>query len=311
MRKRVLALVSVGIVVTGLAVAAPSLPITKPPLGPVPSWSGPPIDPHAISGQWFRTANGLEEVRPYEFHDNVQGFGGGFAGSGAIRGVVSMLSLDAAGNVVAFDVRASITNDTGGIGQWLEGGNSHGEYVVAPRTQWQGDMYDVKLSTSFADDGIRGNFPGPAGPYSGDEGTQNIFGMGYDQLGWYCWTPNNPDPQKVPWGDYMVPTWDFGFIPWGATVTRTLSFGLYNPVAPGTPQYMALFDAYSHQWDMFVNRTTSLKISNYFDAFTPDSGAPYPLPPDLSSNVSVFHNIPEPVSLIGLALGSVLLRRRR
>ncbi len=49
-------------------------------------------------------------------------------------------------------------------------------------------------------------------------------------MGWYCWTddPNAPDPA----GDYWVPTYDFGDIEVGQSVTRQLAFGLYAPEDP-------------------------------------------------------------------------------
>ncbi len=298
--------------ITLASMAGPSLPVTKPPLAPVPSWTGPVIDPHAVLGQWFLRADGTETYRTHEFHDNLEGLGGGFAGSMAINGMVSMLGFDAAGNITGFDITATIINDDGPFGVWEEGTNSHGEFVPpgTVRQPYRGTFYDVKLTTSFADDGIFGNFPGPAGPYLGDELSQNIYAIGYDQLAWYCWTPGNPNPDLAPWGSYMVPTWDFGDIPLGAAVSRTLSFGLYAPIDPTNPLYGLLITAYENQQDLFMNRSMSLKISNYFDALSIDPGTPYPVPPIFSSDVSVFHNIPEPASVLLLGLAGLLIRRR-
>ncbi|HNQ23774.1 MAG TPA: PEP-CTERM sorting domain-containing protein [Phycisphaerae bacterium] len=304
------------VVVLGLLSAAwagPALPVTKPPLAPVPSWSGPPIDPNAIAGQWFVDLAGNETYRTHEFHDNLTGLGGGFAGAAAIRGTVVGLVPDAAGGIGGFFVAATITNDGGPIGTWEEGVNSHGEHVLPGivRQPYQGTLYDVKLTTSFADDGVVGNFPGPGGAYFGDELSQNIYAIDYEQLAWYCWTPDNPHPELRPWGSYMVPTWDFGDIPLGGSVTRTLAFGLYTPISPTDPLGSLLMSSYENQFDVFLNRTMSLKISQYFDALSIDTGAPYPLPPMGSSDVSVFFNVPEPGTLALLAVGGLLLRRRR
>lgn len=298
----------------GAAFAGPSLPVTKPPLGPVPSWTGPVVDPHAVMGQWFRDRyTPLETVRSHEFHDNLPGFGGGFAGSSAILGVVSALAFDPAGGGIAgFDITATITNDGGPEGPWEEGTNSHGEYVAyPPRQPYRGTFYDVKLTTSFADDGLLSNWPGPVGPYSGSELGANIYAVNHDELAWYCWTPENPNPDLAPWGDYMVPTWDFGAIPLGGSASRLLSFGLYAPVGPGSVLWSLLTFAHQSQADLFLNRTTSLKISDYFDALSLDPGTPYPLPPSLSSDVSVFHSIPEPGTLVLALLGAGFIARRR
>lgn len=288
------------------AMAAPGLPITKPPVQPVPSWTGPPIDPHAVEGQWFEGAqSGVQESRPYEFYDNVYGHGGSqWKSYLAIEGYVTGLNMDGQGNITGFSVFSRIWNDMPGVGDWADGGNSHGESLHTTQ-QYQGTMYGVKLAASFADDGVLGNFPGPSGPYTGSELSQNIYAIGYDQLAWYCWTPDHGTPA----GDYMVPTWDFADILPGGVATRTLGFGLYNPVGPGSTLYQFLVNAEQQQPDIFLNRTTSLKISDYFDALTIDDGTPYPVPPSHSSDVSVFF-APEPASFALVLLAGLLLRRR-
>lgn len=287
----------------GAACAAPSLPVTKPPVaGPN---TGPAVDPAAMRGQWFVDNNGVESVRPYEFHDNVLGFGGGFASSRAIEGVINGpgdLIIGPAG-LTGFFMTISITNDTATWeGPFLDGTNSHQEF--RPTTEpYVGTLFDTKMTIEFADDGIPGNFnPDPAG--TGPE--SNIFAVNYDQLAWFSFETS---------GAYQVPTYDFGDIPLGATVTRVVEFGLYNPVPiPNIP----------FGQDLLLNRTNSLKISNYFEfdplgigfpgaIFPPyaDEGLPYPDEAVFSSNVSVFH-IPAPGALtIGALGGLALLRRRR
>lgn len=113
---------------SGAAYAAPSLSVTKPPASPVPSWTGPVVDPDAKEGQWFRDATGLEEVRPNEFYDNSTAAGGGAAGTSAIKGVVTSIVYVGGGpgtNILSFEVTASIRNDVPTTSQWLSGSNSH------------------------------------------------------------------------------------------------------------------------------------------------------------------------------------------
>jgi hypothetical protein len=292
--------------------ASPVLPVTKGPVQPVPSYTGPTIDPDALQGQWFKDlATGYEHAKPYEFYDNAYGYGGSaWKGTKAIEGYVNNVAFDGQGSITSFWINATIWNDSPGYGPWEEGspGNSHGEWRTNA-DPFIDDWDQVKLTTSFADDGTLGNFPGPVGPYFGSEAQQNIYAMNYDELAWYCWTPNNPDPNKVPWGSYMVPTYDFGPIPLGGYATRNLPFGLYNPLPQGSALYQFLQDAYYNQWDVFLNRTTSLKISQYFDSLAQDTGAPYPLPPLGSSDVSVF--VPEPGTMLLAAIGGLLMLRRR
>lgn len=280
------------------AAAGPGWPVTKPPV--VGGLTGPPIDPAAALGQWFTDLTGrVPTVRPYEFYDNAQGFGGGAAGTDAIRGFVLGFTVNGAGDVTGFTVRASITNDLASVaGPALGGANSHGE-TLAPQLTVPRDMGAVKLATEFADDGVRGNFDPGAPGNSGPEA--NIYAIGYDQLAWFSFTGT---------GAFQVPTWDFGNIRLGETVTRDLLFGLYTPVP--LAGLLPLFDAR----DIFSNRTTSLKISNYFDTLEIDDGTPYPVPPGFSSDVGVFYAAPEPASVglagvAAVAAGVRAARRRR
>ncbi len=289
--------------------AAPGLPVTKPPLWPVPSYTGPKIDPHALRGQWFNDPKYGHTVRPLEFHDNTAENGGGFADFLAIEGHVSTLYTDANQNITAFDIVASITNDMPGYGEWAELNNLHGEEPFYPREQYKGPMLRTKLTVEFADNGKQGDLP-VGSPYLAE---QNIYAIEYDQLAWYCWTPDNPNRELVPWGDYWVPTYDFGDILPGKTVSRTLSFGLYTAEAPGTYLYGFLQDAVRENWDVFMNRTTSLKISQYVDNILHDTGTPYPAGPR-NSDVSVFFApVPEPTTVSLLMFGglAVLFYRRR
>jgi hypothetical protein len=281
------------------ALASPALPVTKPPLGPVPSYTGPLIDPHAIEGQWFRDAKGPNEtVRPYEFYDNKYEYGGSMSKSTlAIEGYVQNIAYNGEGKITGFGIRATITNDDAeSYGPWLEEGNSHGESTPL-RPRYDCNMYQTKLTVEFADDGIQGNLP--SGSVYLPE--QNIYAKDYNELAWYCWTDV---------GGYIVPTYDFNDILHGQSVTRNLGFGLYSSVGEEDALYQFLVAADVNEWDVFANRTTSLKISQYIDNLVRDDGSAYPVPPLGSSDVSVFFNpIPEPTTIVLLALGGLLLRK--
>ncbi len=308
------------LVAANFALAAPSLEVTKGPVIPVPSWTGPPHDPHARAGQWFLNMDGTVEVRSHEFYDNVPGFGGGFAGSRAITGYVTNVQMGAtAPSILAFDVVATITNDTPGEGEWRIGGNSHSERLSVD-DQYRGTLYDTKLTAEFAVDAPSltnwlATMPGmvPGDPYRLWDPL--IVAVEPDELAWYCWTPDNPD-QQTPYGAFLVPTYDFGDIPPGQSVTRTLSFKVSGDgLSPNDPRYEVLLS----DEDIFLNRTTSLKISNWVDTVAVDNGAPYPADNTgeyharLNSDVSVFHAIPEPGTLLLLMVGltAVIAGRRR
>jgi hypothetical protein len=168
-------------------------------------------------------------------------------------------------------------------------------------------LYQTKLTVEFADDGILGNLP------QGDAylPEQNIYAINYDELAWYCWTPENPDPDKTPWGDYIVPTYDFGNIMHEQFVERNLSFGLYSPESPESELGIFLEQAKEENWDVFLNRTISLKISDYAINLVRDDGTDYPeLLSQWSSDVSVFF-VPEPATICLLGLGALSLIRRK
>ena len=314
----VLMLMAVAAIVASAVTAAPSLPITKPPLGPVPSYTGPVQDPHAIQGQWFKDmGTSAEAARCYEFHDNVTSHGGGSSSFNAIYGKVNSLTL-VSGKITAFTIQATITNDVPALSPWIEGTNSHGEYVEQPREQYVGPLLQTKLTTSFAISGL-GNLPASwTAPYRDRQ--PYITAQGFDELAWYCWTPGNPDPEKQPYGGYYVPTYDFGDIGIGQSVTRNLSFIVDGAgIDSSDPRYTATMESYTAaegQGDIFLNRTTSLKISDWIDELTLDTGIPYPTDPLKGSDVSVFHCVPEPGSLLALgggllSLAGMALRRRR
>ena len=337
MRAR-LTLASVLLTVFAIAVAAsaaPSLPITKPPAVPVPSFTGPEYDPHAMQGQWFSRLSGpgalptpqdIPENRTHEFYDNVLADGGGFTRHLSIQGVAQNIQYGfggpGIGNIVSFDIFATITNDLPGVGPWMDGDNAHNEVLQFPE-QYEGPLLGTKLTAEFVR-ALNGPLPAQMGsPYFDIQ--PNIVATNHDQLAWYCWTPSATGPDGFPPligqqpGRIFVPTWDFGDILPGQSAVRLLSFTVDGGgLAPGDLRYAAL---QAQGKDVFYNRTTDLKIGDWMDMLLVDGGTPYAIgapegwPDGRSGNVSVFHNVvPEPGSLLlclSGALGLALVLRRR
>ncbi len=277
--------------------AGPSLPITKPPVHNPTILTGPPVDPPALQGQWFKPpVNGeVPEVRTHEFYDDPDG---GFMGTAAITGYVNSITYEPppGSNIVAFSILATIWNDTAEDSQWSDGDNSHGESLQYPLAErpYVGTMLDVKLTAEFA---IVDPNHLPAvwlDPYINRQ--PYIVALDVDQAAWYCWAPGQPGELQP--GDYYVPTWDFGDIPVGGSATRQLDFWIPPPGLDSTDwRYNVIETSYADQSDILLNRSTSLKISTWIDEVYFDP--PDPEMPFRHSNVSVFHNVededpPEP-----------------
>lgn len=153
-------------------------------------------------------------------------------------------------------------------------------------------MQRAALIAEFADDGDPNN-----GRYA------NIYGTNVDALAWW----DGAD-------DYIVPMWYLGDIPAGESVTQRIRFNTYSNIPYGSELNKLLRDSYYNDTDIFLNRDSSVGLSNYPDVLAADKGAAFPVPPDLSSNVSVVF-VPEPttIGLFGLVIapGIAFLRRRR
>lgn len=278
------------LIAAAAALAAPSLPVTKPAVLPLTSYTGPTNDAHALQGQWFRDLQtGGVSVRSHEWHDNTTGQGGGWLGNVAISGrVVNVVwaGPPLSSPILAFDIRGYVYNDMPADSPWLNGTNSHGEVQTAS-TQYTGTLWGVVLTADFALISPELH-PAYQTPYR-DAGT-TIIATNMEMAAWYCWTPGSG---YAPEGGFFVPAWHFGNIAIGGGVTRLLNFVVTPPgLQMADPRWLAVAQSYETGSDVFLNRSRSLKISNWVDDLGVDTGAAYPVPPLVSSDVSVFHNIP-------------------
>ncbi len=240
---------------------------------------------------------GGEEFRTHEFHDNVHpGFGGGSMSYLAISGIVTRVKTDAFGAITNFDITATIYNDTTlEVQGWLGGSNSHEELNFDQEKWYHGTLKDTKLTAEFAISALKGPPPIFLGPYVASEGFIDIVATNEDQLAWYCWNPEEQNPEALGGpGDYYVPTWDFGDIPQGSSATRVLGFDIPSTIPPTDSRFSTIMGSYTGGDDILINRSTSLKVSTWVDTLALDFGVPYPhlegAEPRRSSDVSVFHN---------------------
>jgi len=277
---------------TASAPAAPSFFILSPPVVASGNTNtGPPgIDPTSQFGQHiFSFAKQADEALSFEFYDNIATDGGGTANAAAIQGQVVNLSTNVTGDIIAFDVQAAIVNDTSPLttNNWQFAANSHGESLSNPPPQstwdaYAGDMKDTWLTAEFA---IQAGLPPPnSNPPFDDLGglLPRIIALNHDGLAWYCFSNTQ--------GAYHVPAWHFGDIPLPGTAARLMQFAVQPPMGISDPRYAVLMQAAGSGDDIFANRTMSLKVSQWLDMVTIDNGAAYPVPPNLSSDVSVFHD---------------------
>ena len=298
MKSALLVLFLCGLFLSRATHGAPSLPVTKPPVSPLSSWTGPPHDPQALEGQWFYDySSGTNSRRTNEFYDNLlHDQGGGFASYKAVFGRVVNLQYDTnpPNNLIGFDVIATISNDVPALSSWIPGTNSHGE-TSGTLEQHENILYGTKLCVEFAISHETNLPPVWLLPYVDLQ--PYVIARNEDQLAWYCWSPDNPENHQ-PFGNYYVPAWDFGEIPPGAGVSRILQFAVSVPGMDATDfRRLSLELSENSGADVLFNRTTSLKISTWLDVIPTEFPYSYPAFPARSSNCSVFHNIPEPAGI--------------
>jgi PEP-CTERM motif-containing protein len=274
------------------------------------------VDPQSLQGQWFSQGGiaGTESVRSHEFYDNLNGAGGSaLKSTWAIEGYVQNIQWQGTvgdSAILGFDILATVTNDLGLADPSLAalGANAHGELILPGDVAWYNDatpMFDTILTGEFAIDASIPS-PGNIGPYTSL--SPAIVAINHDQLAWYCWAE---EWLGEPHGDFQVPAWDFGDILPGQSATELLQFTISdqtNGLQDSDVRWQAITDSEENGDDILMNRSTSLKISNWVDALAIDTGTPYPQGAQASSDSSVFFNtIPEPSTLVNLGLGALML----
>jgi hypothetical protein len=314
---------------TGVAMAAPELYITKPPVvsGSDP-YTGPIVDPLASQGQWFTgvNANGLptgtQYAIPIQFYDNPEtpvntvNAGGGSEGTNAITGVVNSITT-VGGNITAFQIEAAITYDMPALSPWPNGSNSHGETLS---TNQVANYSPPTLTANFAISNLA-NVPGVFnGPYTAQ--SPQIIATNENRLAWYCWSPGLA-PAGQSNGGYYVPAWNsFAFD--GTSWVDTLDFTVDGAgLVPTDPRAINIEDSFANDYDIFTSQSSALKIANWESSLNLDPGVSYAqaleqdtVPSNVAingdfSDVSVF--VPEPGTISILVLGVIGLgvRRRR
>lgn len=292
-----------------VAQAATLLDIRTMPFGQVmtPGNTGPAQDPLAHQGQWFSDGVSAPYARPYEFHDNVQGSGGGFANHLAIQGVVTSITYGGGANppIVAFDVAATVVNDLPGFGPWAPGRNSHNEMLNTTIPVGETTLFDACITAEFAV-ADTANLPALwVPPYTDRQ--PYIVAANEDAAAWYCWTPGSGMPQD---GNYYVPTWNLGDIPLGGTTTITMQFTVPAGLPIGDARYGVIVASNQQGLDIFANRTPALKVDSWIEGLVVDNGPPYSLPDiEYDGSVSVFA-MPEPATPAALLIGLAALARR-
>lgn len=258
-------------------------------------------DPVPISQYYQSGATSSAEFYDHPNYETGVGYPwGGTSGYQSIKAVPQNVHIDpATGGIDTFQLSVSITNDTYETSETLwstYGWNDLSQNADDILTQQEIIMRDVKLCLEFADDGVLGNMD----PDLGIEPL--VYAIGYDDLAWYGYSYDQP-PQAVPGspGGYVVPAYNIttSLAP-GATATKVISFGTHLPIMSDDPLYSMLTSG--DCTDLFANRTSSLKISNYPDAISgcdTDETSPWNVGAN-SSNVSVFFNSPESEPCLGV-----------
>lgn len=289
--------------------AAPSLPISKPPVTPTPGLTGPDNDPHAVAGQWFLDLPGSNAVyRTHQFHDNTPDSGGGSKGSLAIQGRVKSVEYFGLFNpeIVAFNVEAIVANDTPALSSWTNGVNSQGEQLTTTDS-FSNTLRNVILTVNFATAGPLTNEFNP--PYP----TPYIAATNHDVIAWYGW---NSATNREPRGDFFVPGWKLGDLEPGQSVTQLLHFVVVNSngwstsIANTDPRYDVISNATNTDSDIFIARSLSLKIATWIHTPNNDNASPYPLHSESGTdlgNASVFHDIIATPPDSPIAIASILL----
>ena len=276
--------------------AAPSLPITKPPVSGTDT--GPDADPHSARGQWFSDTNTVVfDFRSHEFYDNTAEQAGGTNQHRAITGYITDIKYDSEfpippPKITSFSIIATISNDTPSLQTgWAGATNSHVE-ALSTTNQWNGTLFSVVLTAEFAWNNIRSGPTEFNYPYI-FAANVDVNAVNEDLWAWYCWNPSSFPTRP---GGWFVPAWNFGDIPKGMGATRVLNFSFQIPLPSEAPLYSALKTWQMNGTDVFANRSTSLKIESWLNNMEADSPADPLDYVNVTNSVSVFHNITPPIS---------------
>jgi hypothetical protein len=294
-----LTVVSFLVLASGLVSAAPSLPVTKSPVTPYAGFTGPvTVDSNAIMGQWFMdVADSNVTYRTHEFYDNPTADGGGLMGHLAVSGRVASITYSPNppfNLIAALEVEATVWNDAPASTNWPTGTNIQGE-ALSTIQQYTNTLRQVVLTADFAAAGVPPDSMMGTPPFR--DVPSYITSTNHDFSAWYS---------EAEGTGYYVPGWSFGDIPQGQSYTRTFHFvirdfqGSDTTMDSSDPRHSVLVDSHLNGTDIFINRSLSLKISEWISDPAPDVADGNAT----NSNVSVFHNTDEDVNQ-GLSVTSM------
>ena len=151
------------------------------------------------------------------------------------------------------------------------GANSHIEFLTYTGDQYEGTLYNTVLTADFAISDLS-NLPASwINPYY--QIIPYIIAQNEDVLAWYCWSPDNPLALQP--GNYYVPAWRFYNIPQGGSFSRLLQFTVDGSgLPPSDPRFDPIVLSAALHEDIFLNRTMSLKISEWLETLSLDIGTP-------------------------------------
>lgn len=327
------------LIITGIVVAAPSLYVTKEDpeaVSPVPSWTGPDQDPHAVDGQWFYSPSLQSEVSmPKEFHDSfscceqvMATSDGGCTEGTSIQGYVTSIQKNIYGNITGFTMSSTITNDTSendAACTNLFGGNALGECRTSVETSFGTMLYPVMTIEFAIIDPAYQDIPMPEDAQAAGgciTPPAYIVADDYDVAAWYGKTDG-----CCPTGSYCVPGWIMtDELMQGESASVDMAFHVTGAgLCKDDYRYWLLTYSEAEQADILSNRTESLKISCWVEGMAVDidgevwqDGFKEVLDGCILSKYStcsVFHDpdgpIPEPASILLLGFGGLALRRFR
>lgn len=267
--------------ISATALAGPSRPIQSSTFS-VQAPCGPAHDPLAQQGQWFfELGTGATNVNAREYHDEDNAL----SIAGVAQNITFSNPANPYSNIMAFEIVAVVSNTLPSDYQYGGASNSHGE-VQSPTAVSDGGstMDDVRITAEFAlvNPGVIPSGQPPYWPEPVSGGQYYIYALNADAHAWYCWDPNQQNPQYQPAGAYQVPAWNLvpSAIAPGGTATVRMQFQVtgtgipYSDYRHGVLRYSQDTGA-----DVLYNRYPSLKISHWLDTIVVDNGVTLTTPP--------------------------------